>query len=326
MCRGETAAEDCRAARPSSGQAARVVLMVACRRCSRRNATGRCDTGGHPCSDRTVGRNDQRNAVAVFAETLEAAVEANSKRREKVVRKTCVTGLLAAGVLLGQATGQQELSVADVENMLAAQVPSDVIVLKVKQAHATFSLSTADILALKKAGASDDLLKVMISGESGSAAEAQGITVPDGTEVKLLLKNPLSSATAQPEQRMEFTASEAVAVHGVTVIEKGAPAVGHVTEAQPAKGFGRKGKLNFSIDTVQSTSGENIRLRSSKTATGSDSYGKAGVVTILTGPFGALVKGKDIEVPAGTEFTIYIDGERKVQQRSAGKQQEEQQP
>jgi hypothetical protein len=93
-----------------------------------------------------------------------------------------------------------------------------------------------------------------------------------------------------------------------------------VTEAQPAKGFGRKGKLNFSIDTVQSTSGENIRLRSSKTATGADSYGKAGVVTLLTGPFGALVKGKDIEVPAGTEFTIYIDGDRKVQQRSGGKQ------
>ena len=233
------------------------------------------------------------------------------------MKKTCAIGLLAAGIVLGQATGQQALSVADVEKMLAAQVPLEVIVLKVKQAHSTFNLSTAEILALKNAGASADLLKVMISGETGSAAEAEGITIPDGTEVKLLLKNPVSSATAQPEQRIEFTASEAVVVHGVTVIEKGAPAVGHVTEAQPAKGFGRKGKLNFSIDTVASTSGENIRLRSSKTATGSDSYGKAGVVTLLTGPFGALVKDKDIEVPAGTAFTIYIDGDRKVQRNGA---------
>jgi hypothetical protein len=158
-------------------------------------------------------------------------------------------------------------------------------------------------------------MKVMISGETGSAAEAEGITIPDGTEVKLLLKNPVSSTTAQPEQRLEFTASGQVVVHGVTVIEKGAPAVGHVTEAQPAKGFGRKGKLNFSIDTVQALSGENIRLRSSKTATGSDSYGKEGVIGLLTGPFAALVKGKDIEVPAGTEFTIYIDSDRKVQQQ-----------
>ena len=138
------------------------------------------------------------------------------------------------------------------------------------------------------------------------------MTIPDGTEVRLLLKNPLSSATAQPEQRIEFTASDAVAVHGTTVIAKGAPSVGHVTEAQPKKGFGRKGKLDFTIDTVQAVSGENIRLRSSKTAAGADSYGMAGVVTLLTGPLGALVKGKDVEVAAGTEFTIYIDGDRKI--------------
>ena len=231
------------------------------------------------------------------------------------MKKTCLSSLLAARILLGQATGQQELSVADVEKLLAAQVPSDVIVLKVKQAKARFNLSAVDILALKNAGASADLMKVMIAGETGSAAEAEGITIPDGTEVKLLLKNPVSSATAQPEQRLEFTASDQVVVHGVTVIEKGAPAVGHVTEAQPAKGFGRKGKLNFSIDTVQALSGENIRLRSSKTATGADSYGKAGVIGLLTGPFAALVKGKDIDVPAGSGFTIYIDGDRKVQQQ-----------
>ena len=223
----------------------------------------------------------------------------------EVVKKTFMTGLFAAGILLGQATGRQELSVAEVEKMLAAQVPSDVIVLKVKQAHTTFNLSTADILALKNSGASAELLKVMMdpSGalETGKAAEAREITIPEGTEVKLLLKNPLSSATAQPEQRVEFTASEAVVVYGVTVVAKGAAAIGHVTEVQPKKAFGRRGKLNFSIDTVQSVSGDHIRLRSSQTASGADSYGTAGVVTLLSGPFGALVKGKDVEVQAGCE-------------------------
>ena len=48
------------------------------------------------------------------------------------MKNTCVL-LFAAVILLGQATGQQELSVADVEKMLAAQVPSEVIVVKVKQ-------------------------------------------------------------------------------------------------------------------------------------------------------------------------------------------------
>jgi hypothetical protein len=88
------------------------------------------------------------------------------------VKESCVTGLFAAVILLGQATGQQELSVVDVEKMVSAQMPSEVIVLKVKQAHTTFNLSTADILALKKAGASADLLKAMMDpagyGKRGS--------------------------------------------------------------------------------------------------------------------------------------------------------------
>src|SRR5499433_1973414 len=92
------------------------------------------------------------------------------ERSKKSVRKTCVTGLFAAWIWLGQATGQQELSVADVEKMLAAQVPSEVIVLKLKQAHTPFNLSTADIVALKKAGASADVLRAMM--DPAGAAES----------------------------------------------------------------------------------------------------------------------------------------------------------
>jgi len=206
------------------------------------------------------------------------------------------------------------LSLSEIEKLLAAQMPEDVIALKVKQAGRPFVLSAEEIIGLKKSGASDGLVKLLMDPQSSyaNAASAAELVIPDGTEVKLLLKSPLSSATAQPEQRIEFTASDAVVAHGKTVIAKGAPAVGDVTEVQARKGFGRKGKLNFTIDTVQAVSGENIRLRSSKAASGSDSYGTAGVVGILTGPLGALIKGKDIEVAAGTEFTIYIDGDRKI--------------
>ena len=42
--------------------------------------------------------------------------------KEKIVKKTCAIGLFAAGILLGQAPGRQELSIGDVEKMLAAKV------------------------------------------------------------------------------------------------------------------------------------------------------------------------------------------------------------
>ena len=33
-------------------------------------------------------------------------------------------------------------------------------------------------------------------------------------------------------------------------------------------------------------------------------------------PFGILVKGKDVDVPAGTEYTVYTAGERRVRSSS----------
>ena len=73
MYRGEATAENHRVARPSGREAARVVLMVARRRCSRRNATGHRNTDQHPCFGRTARRIHQRNTLAVCAETIEAA-------------------------------------------------------------------------------------------------------------------------------------------------------------------------------------------------------------------------------------------------------------
>ena len=96
------------------------------------------------------------------------------------------------------------------------------------------------------------------------------------------------------------------------MIRSGASGHGTVIAAQHRKGFGRRGKLDFTLDTIEAVNGQMIPLRVSKSLRGQDKYGKAGVVTLLVGPFGILVKGKDIEAPAGTEYTIHVDGERRV--------------
>ena len=122
----------------------------------------------------------------------------------------------------------------------------------------------------------------------------------------------MSSATARVEDVVRFEAARDILIDGATVIEKGASGRGTVRMAQHRRSFGRKGKLDFSIDMVKAADGSNVRLRASRELRGKDLHGTAAVVTILTGPFGAFVKGREIEVPAGTEYTIYIDGERKV--------------
>ena len=42
------------------------------------------------------------------------------------------------------------------------------------------------------------------------------------------------------------------------------------------------------------------------------SFVKAGVLTYFTGIGGLFIKGKDVTVDAGTEYPIYIDGERRI--------------
>lgn len=145
-----------------------------------------------------------------------------------------------------------------------------------------------------------------------AAVEEHQVLVPEATEVRLRLEQPLSSATAAENLPILFRVVEAVVVDGHTVIEKGAAAQGTVTRAQHRKGFGRRGKIEFTIDIVEAVDRQNLRLRSTQSLKGKDLYGTAGVVTLLTGPFGVFVKGRDIEVPAGTEYKIYTDSERRI--------------
>lgn len=142
--------------------------------------------------------------------------------------------------------------------------------------------------------------------------------ISDGTELRVRLLDDLSSSSAQPDQRVRFEVVDDVLVDGVTVIARGAAASGTVTNAQRKKSFGRRGKLDFTIDYVKAVDGQQIRLRVTKARQGDESYVKAGVVTYLAGPFGALVKGKDVDVTAGTEYTIFIDGERRLHLKLVG--------
>lgn len=57
-----------------------------------------------------------------------------------------------------------------------------------------------------------------------------------------------------------------------------------------------------------------VELATGRTAglEGDDSYSKAGVVTLLADPLGFLVKGKNVEIDAGAEYTIFVDGDRTI--------------
>ena len=140
-----------------------------------------------------------------------------------------------------------------------------------------------------------------------SAASPEEIVLPNQMAVHLKLGRELSSETAKVGEEVNFEVAEAVVVHGRTVIDKGAPAAGAVTEAEPKGRMGKAGKLNVSVSSVQLANGEKLALRSFGINTSNET--KSGL---------ALPKlhGKETTFPQGAEMTAYVDGDQHLKAAS----------
>lgn len=92
----------------------------------------------------------------------------------------CVLSLsllvLAAGAVFAQ---QQTIKVSDVVDMAHAGLPDDLIVAKLHKANQPFDLTPQEMVDLKKAGVSDNVIKVMIdpSAQGPAVVVAPGVGV-----------------------------------------------------------------------------------------------------------------------------------------------------
>jgi len=145
------------------------------------------------------------------------------------------------------------------------------------------------------------------SQTSASQPSAKAVKVRDATLVRLALKDALTSATNRVDDPVRFEVTQAVKVGDIVVIPEGATARGHVVEAKPKSALGRSGKLNFTVDHVEAPDGTSIRLRATP-AQKSDDIG----ASLLMAPFALVLGGKDINIPKGTQFNTYVDGDQDV--------------
>jgi hypothetical protein len=146
------------------------------------------------------------------------------------------------------------------------------------------------------------------------------VKLEDSTPVMLRTKQDLSSATVKVGDRVPFRVVKDVKVADLIVIPRGADAWGLVTSVQPKRRKGRSGKLDIAIQSVQLFTGENAPLRAEQHSQGQSldvgkiadrplaDVGFLGVgIPILL--FSMLEKGKDADLPAGTKFTAYLNGD-----------------
>lgn len=160
-----------------------------------------------------------------------------------------------------------------------------------------------------------------IINASFMAAQAPAAAkVADGTSVRLVLREPLSSATAQSGQVIHFEVADDVRLANMLAIPRGAPAEGHVVTAEAKKRMGRGGRLDFAIDYIHLADGTNVKMRATSSQQGKDKSGAVIAGTLLVSPLFLLMHGKDVNIPNGTAITAFTDGNYTLPPEASGKQ------
>ena len=109
---------------------------------------------------------------------------------------------------------------------------------------------------------------------------------------------------------------------GITIIDKDAPARARITTAKKAGHWGHAGKLEWTMQDVQSVDGSRVPARFTKRSIG-DSKGNTVAVaavatTVLLGPFGllwGLKKGKPAIIPGGNRYSAFVSGDTAIKGR-----------
>lgn len=202
-------------------------------------------------------------------------------------------------------------------------------------------LSSAQALAAQDAGASSDVearsgaLSLQSDGSVAPVGEGRTVQIPKLTPVLVEILNPLGSATSASLQTFPIRLAAPVEVDGKVVLPAGLTGTGEVVHAKKAGGSGAPGELVLAARFLD-VDGRQLRLRSmnlSRTGEGkirtvNDLNIAAAVTVPAVALVGFLIKGADVEVPAGSlaEAKLAQDFEVIMAAPAPGSQTQEIQP
>jgi hypothetical protein len=221
---------------------------------------------------------------------------------------------------------QKPLTNTDIINMTAQGFDAALIVKDIQSSNTDFDTSPQALITLKNAGVDKSVLEAMLAAQaakpsgnveaarSGTPADASqptcsannGCLLKEGVQVSLKFAADLNSKTAHEGDPVEFLLDDDLKVGSFTIVPKGAHAVATVTDAKKAGMMGRPGELSVQMQYLMSGS-NHVRIRGTKGREGDSKTGATVALTVLFGPIGLIKHGKNVDIPAGTPLTAYVD-------------------
>ncbi len=235
--------------------------------------------------------------------------------------------IYSVSLVTGQQKERETLTNSMIVELTKSGLPAEVIIEKINSSTVKFDLSAEDLQNLKTAGVADWVIVAMLRAARPATTENETIqqpkeveiSVPDGTEIEVQLKNNLSGQDAKEGDVVDLVVVRNVVVNDVVVIAEGAAATARITRAKRAGYWGKSGKLEWSMQDVQTVANRKVPVRFSKSVSGGSNSGSvavgAVVTTVLLGPVGllwGLKKGKKATIPAGSKFSVFTDKDSTV--------------
>jgi hypothetical protein len=151
---------------------------------------------------------------------------------------------------------------------------------------------------------------------SGIFDSTKPITIPEGTDLTVVLDQTISTASSRSGDSFRATLTSPVVIDGKTVLPKNAPVTGHIVESVPSGRLKGVAKLDLTLDSIEvngksfdlATDDEGRRGKNHNKRNGVLIGGGAGLGAIIGGVAGGgvgAVVGSAVGAGAGTAGAAY---------------------
>lgn len=166
----------------------------------------------------------------------------------------------------------------------------------------------------------EQLLK--LTAYADGVVPTQVVTLPKDTLLKIAFMDTFGSRDNKVGDKVHFKAVDNLYVNDVLVLPKGATGIGEIKKIRKPKAFGRDGRVDINFVHIFGIDGTKIPIyvgdlaeQEAKTVAGAAGVAVGGM--ILLGPVGAIggafVKGKQVEIPAGTVTVVQTGADTEIQ-------------
>ena len=130
--------------------------------------------------------------------------------------------------------------------------------------------------------------------------------IPAKTKISLENTKTIDSKTAHTGDPVQFKTMSNILINDVVVIPAGAIAKGTITKAVSAGGLGRAGKIEFSINSIQTLNCVDIPLAYDSSKAGQSDGGAVAVFAVVSILGGLFMKGTNVQCVEGTKIEATV--------------------